>query len=131
MQIIKLAATTVALLVSGSVALAVPIPVTTCGQVVQGTGQLVADLDCSAVADDAVKLAGRLLLGGFTLIGHPAFNVVRCRTGAWRVTGPGTMTGGLDGVRSDRSARVEAAAVVTGNGGDGVRTDKAAKVLDA
>lgn len=116
---------------AATIAFAAPIPVTSCGQVVQGTGQLVADLDCSAVAGDAVQLRGRLLLGGFTLTGHPAHDVVRCETGACRVVGPGTVTGGVDGVRSDRGARVEAGALVTGNGGDGIRTDKTAKVVGA
>ncbi len=110
---------------------ATPIPVTTCGQVVHGTGQLTANLDCAASAGEAVKLTGTLLLNGFVLTGAPGFDVVRCETGACRVVGPGTVTGGSDGIRSDRGARVEAGAVVTGNSGDGVRTDKTAKVAGA
>ena len=110
---------------------ATPITVMTCGQFVQGTGQLVANLDCSASPGEAVKLQGKLLLNGFTLTGHAASDVVSCELGACRVVGPGTVTGGTDGVRSKRGARIEAGAVITANGGDGVRTDKTAKVLDA
>lgn len=108
-----------------------PVPVTTCGQQVQGAGQLTADLDCTGSGDEAVKLNGTLLLNGFTLTGDAGFDVVRCLVGACRVIGPGTVTGGADGVRSDRGARVEGAAVVTGNSGDGVRTDKTAKITNA
>jgi len=119
-------------LASGSAAFAAtPIPVTTCGQLVKGTGQLVGDLDCSASIGEAVHLTGTLLLNGFVLTGAPTSDVVRCETGACRVVGPGTVTGGADGVRSDRGARVEAGAIITGNAGDGVRTDKTAKVTDA
>lgn len=122
----------IAALVSGSAALAAtPISVTSCGQVVKGTGQLVGNLDCSADVGEAVHLTGTLLLNGFALTGAPTSDVVRCETGACRVVGPGTVTGGTDGVRSDRGARVEAGAIVTGNTGDGVRTDKTAKITDA
>ena len=110
---------------------AASVPVTACGQEVQGSGILVADLDCSAEPDEAVKLAGRLFLGGFTLTGNPAHEVVRCKIGRCGITGPGTITGGSDGVRSDRSARIDAGAVITGNAGDGVSTDVSAKVRDA
>lgn len=120
-----------AVLAFGSAASAASIPVTTCGQIVKGTGQLVADLDCSAGVGEAVHLTGTLLLNGFVLTGAPTSDVVRCETGACRVVGPGTVTGGTDGVRSDRGARVEAGAIVTGNAGDGVRTDKTAKITDA
>ena len=121
-----------AVLVTSSTAFAAtPIPVTTCGQVVKGTGQLTADLDCSASLGEAVHLTGTLLLNGFVLTGAPASDVVRCETGACRVVGPGTVTGGSDGVRSDRGARVEAGAIITANLGDGVRTDKTAKIVDA
>lgn len=118
--------------VSGSAAFAAaPIAVTTCGQLVKGTGQLVGDLDCSAGVGEAVHLTGTLLLNGFVLTGAPTSDVVRCETGACRIVGPGTVTGGTDGVRSDRGARVEAGAIVTGNAGDGVRTDKTAKITGA
>ncbi len=108
-----------------------PVPVTTCGQVVTGAGALAGDLDCSGHAGHAVHLTGRLLLGGFTLTGNPAFDVVRCVSGSCAVIGPGTVTGGQDGIRSDRGARVQANAIVTGNAGDGVRADLAVSVLDA
>lgn len=108
-----------------------PAPVTACGQQVQGTGQLVADLDCTGSGDEAVKLDGTLLLNGFTLTGDPSFDVVRCVAGGCRVIGPGTVTGGADGVRSDRGARVEGGATVSGNAGDGVRTEKTAKITGA
>lgn len=43
-------------------------PVTTCGQVVTGSAYLTGDLDCSAVAGDAVIInGGNLDLAGFTL----------------------------------------------------------------
>jgi hypothetical protein len=107
---------------------AAPVVITTCGQVVQGIGILAADLDCSGVADDAVKLRGRLLLSGFTLTGNPAFDVVRCQSGPCRVDGPGTITGGADGVRSDGPATVNGA-TISGNAGDGVRTDRASRLV--
>jgi hypothetical protein len=114
-----------------SLGMAQPVPVTACGQVVTGSGVLVADLDCSGEADEAVKLSGRLALGGFTLTGHPAFDVVRCEVGQCSVAGPGIVTGGLDGVRGDRGVRVEAGAVISGTAGDGVRSDGSAKVRDS
>lgn len=110
---------------------AASVPVTTCGQDVKGVGDLVADLDCSAVPDDAVNLNGRLMLNGFTLTGNPGFDVVSCKAGPCRVTGPGTITGGSDGVRSDKGATIEAGAIITGNTSDGVRTDAAIKILDS
>lgn len=124
-------ATALAVFAAAHPAAAAPVPVTVCGQVVNGTGILVADLDCSATADDTVKLRGRLLLGGFALTGNPAFDVVRCVTGGCVVSGPGTVTGGMDGVRSDRGARVDKGATISGNAGDGVRTDSSARVIDA
>lgn len=117
-------------LVAG-LAVAAPVPVTVCGQVVTGSGVLVAHLDCSAQAGEAVKLSGRLDLAGFTLTGNAAFDVVRCQVGQCTVVGPGTVTGGADGVRSDRGARVEGGAIVTGNTDAGVRSDGSAKVLDS
>jgi hypothetical protein len=117
--------------------------VTTCGQFVRGNSQLVANLDCSAVDDDAVKLQGRLHLQGFTITAHPAHAVVRCLKGACRVDGPGSLSGGAQGIRSDKNARVVEATVsgngvgvralktarldsasVSNNGGDGVDADK-------
>jgi hypothetical protein len=117
--------------VVGTALAAAPVLVTNCAQDVKGVGDLVADLDCSAVADDAVSLNGRLRLNGFTLTGNPGFDVVSCKKGPCRVTGPGTITGGSDGVRSDNGATVEAGAIVTGNASDGVRTDAVAKIIDS
>jgi len=107
-----------------------PVPVTTCGQTVTGTGQLVTNLDCSGTADDAVKLSGKLLLNGFTLTGNPAFDVVRCAVGACRVSGPGTVTGGSAGVRSKSRAKI-LRSTVSGNGGDGVRADGSASIKES
>ncbi len=103
--------------------------VTTCGQFVRGNSQLVADLDCSAVDDDAVKLQGRLHLQGFTITGHPAHAAVRCLKGACRIDGPGSLTGGAQGIRSDKNARVVEASV-SGNG-IGVRALKTARLDSA
>ena len=99
--------------------------VTMCGQSVRGNSKLVADLDCSAVDGDAVTLQGRLHLQGFTIIGNPAHAVVRCFRGACRVDGPGTLTGGAQGIRSDKNARV-VEATISGNG-VGVRALKTAR----
>ena len=104
--------------------------VTSCGQFVRGSGILIGDLDCSATADDAVKLQGRLHLGGFTLIGHPAHDVVRCQKGACRIDGPGTLTGGADGIRSDKVTKV-INVTISNNAGDGVRAEKTARIVSA
>lgn len=122
-----------ALLIAASTLL-VPAPthavdVTSCGQSVRGNAKLTGDLDCSATDDDAVKLQGRLHLEGFTITGNPAHSVVRCLRGACRVDGPGVLTGGAEGIRSDKNARV-VSATITGNAGQGVRALKTAR-LDA
>ncbi len=88
---------------------------------------LAGDLDCSATDADAVKLQGRLHLGGFTIIGHPAHDVVRCLKGACRIDGPGTITGGASGVRSDKNARL-VGVTVSNNGGSGVRAGRTARL---
>src|SRR5262245_58038876 len=64
------------------------IPVTTCGQVVDGTGYLVGDLDCSAWSGPAVTLLkrGKLLLGGFNILADG--DGVAC-SGSCTVRGPG------------------------------------------
>lgn len=124
-------ATAVGWVIAARVYAATPVPVTVCGQAVNGSGVLVGDLDCSGYAGDAVNLTGRLLLAGFTLTGNPAHDVVRCAARSCTVIGPGTVTGGLDGIRSDRGAQVKAGAVVSGNAGDGVRTDLGARVVDS
>jgi hypothetical protein len=102
-------------------------PVTSCGQFVRGSGILVGDLDCSGTAGDAVNLQGRLHLAGFTLTGHSAHDVVRCLKGACRVDGPGTLSGGVHGVHSDKVAKL-IGVTVSNNTGDGVRADKTARV---
>jgi hypothetical protein len=101
--------------------------VTTCGQFFRGSAMLSGDLDCSATDDDAVKLQGRLHLNGFVLTGHPAHDVVRCEKGACRIDGPGTLTGGTDGVRSDKNTRL-VDVTVSGNTGNGVRALKTARL---
>lgn len=70
---------------------AATVPVTTCGQVVAGTGALAADLDCSATTGAAVTLGpgARLQLAGFTLTGNETG--VQCDVGACRIDGPGTI----------------------------------------
>jgi hypothetical protein len=96
--------------------------VTTCGQFVRGSGILSGDLDCSATDDDAVKLQGRLHLAGFTITGHPGRAGVRCLKGACRLDGPGTITGGAEGVRTDKNTRLVEVTVT--NAGTGVRALK-------
>lgn len=118
---------------------ALAVDVTTCGQSVVGTGSLVADLDCSDHAGDAIQLRGRLLLNGFRVTGSPAYDVVRCGTGRCVLTGPGAITGGADGVRADGNVTLKGAGIanqtdsitIAYNAGDGVRTDKSAKVSGA
>lgn len=90
------------LALSATLALAAdPVPVTTCGQVLEGDGILVADLDCSGETTDepAVVLArgGTLDLAGFTITsraypdGSPT-SVVRCDRSC-RIVGPGVILG--------------------------------------
>jgi hypothetical protein len=118
--------------------------ITSCGQFVRGSGILAGDLDCSATADDAVKLQGRLHLAGFTISASPAHDGVRCLKGACRVEGPGAITGGATGVHSEKNARLIGVTIrdnvgagvhavktaridsstVASNGGDGVDADK-------
>ncbi|MCC6766718.1 MAG: hypothetical protein IT293_18825 [Deltaproteobacteria bacterium] len=104
--------------------------ITSCGEFVRGSATLVADLDCSATDDDAVKLQGRLHLAGFTLTGHPAHAVVRCEKGPCRVEGPGTLRGGTEGVRSDKNTRL-IGVTVRDNAGAGVYARKTARLDDA
>lgn len=104
--------------------------ITSCGQSVRGSAILAGDLDCSATDDDAVKLQGRLHLGGFTITGHPAHAVVRCLKGACRIDGPGTLTGGADGIRSDKVTKI-IAVTITGNSGNGVLALKTARMQSA
>ncbi|MCC6848575.1 MAG: right-handed parallel beta-helix repeat-containing protein [Deltaproteobacteria bacterium] len=104
--------------------------ITTCGAFVRGSATLVADLDCSATDDDAVKLQGRLHLAGFTLTGHPAHAVVRCEKGPCRVEGPGSLRGAAEGVRSDKNTRL-IDVIVRDNAGIGVYARKTARLDDA
>jgi len=79
--------------------------VTTCGQVVTGTGELQADLDCSTYEGVAVTVTrGALHLNGFTVTGNAARVgepgdcsvgvVVACDSSNCTIEGPGTVTGG-------------------------------------
>jgi hypothetical protein len=101
--------------------------VVSCGQFFRGSAMLAGNLDCSSTDDDAVKLQGRLHLGGFTLTAHPAHAAVRCLKGACRIDGPGTITGGAQGVRSDKNARLVGVAVGN-NPGEGVRAGRTARL---
>ena len=67
------------------------IPVTSCGQTVDGEGVLTADLDCSATTGPAVFLerGSRLELSGFTLLGNEIG--VQCAVGRCTIEGPGTI----------------------------------------
>jgi hypothetical protein len=124
--------------------------VTGCGQTVRGIGELTGDLDCSGIADEAVRLTGRLHLNGFTITGNPAHDVVEC-SGGCMVEGPGTITGGSegvignghvrivdvtvtlntgDGIHADRNARVTGG-TVTNNAGDGIRSNRGARLYDS
>ena len=101
-------------------------PVSSCGQFIRGSGILVGDLDCSVADEDAVKLQGRLHLAGFSITGHPAHAVVRCLKGACRVEGPGAISGGAEGVRSDKNTRL--IDLTIRNNGTGVRALKTARL---
>jgi hypothetical protein len=124
--------------------------VTTCGQTVHGVAQLNGNLDCSGSADEGIRLSGRLFLNGFTMTGHPAHNVVECASSCV-IVGPGTITGGSDGVRGDRRVKVvdstsrlntgdgihaDGSASVSGttvsdNAGDGIRSNGSARVMSS
>jgi len=67
------------------------VPVTTCGQTVDGQGELTADLDCSATTGPAVivQSGSRLELSGFTLLGNDIG--VQCAIGRCTIEGPGTI----------------------------------------
>jgi hypothetical protein len=70
---------------------AAPVPVTSCGQKVNGAGVLTGDLDCSAAAGPAVILGSnsRLNLAGFTVLGNEVG--VQCAVASCTITGPGTI----------------------------------------
>ena len=101
--------------------------VTACGQSVRGNARLTSNLDCSATDDDAVKLQGRLHLDGFTLTAHSGHAGVRCLKGSCRVDGPGTITGGAQGIRSDKNTKL-IEVTISNNPGDGVRALKKARI---
>jgi hypothetical protein len=100
--------------------------VTTCGQTVRGAGELADNLDCSGVEDEALRLTGRLHLGGFTITGRPSHDVIEC-SGGCMIVGPGTITGGSEGVLGDGHVRVIDVTVML-NTGDGVHADSNARV---
>jgi hypothetical protein len=88
-----------------------PIPVSACGTVVIGRGELVADLDCSAYPGSAVVLVGRsrLLLNGFSISANTSMQgqdvaAIQCvwsspgRVESCKIRGPGTLTGGTIGI---------------------------------
>lgn len=103
--------------------------VETCGQTVRGVAELTGDLDCSAVADESVRLSGRLDLRGFTITGNPAHDVVEC-SGGCMIVGPGTITGGAEGVNGTGHVKVTDA-TITLNTGDGIHADSNARVSGA
>jgi hypothetical protein len=139
-----------AVLVFLSAGSAKAVDVTTCGQVIKGTGDLVSDLDCSSHSGRALQLIGRLRLNGFKITGNSAFPVVFCNIGSCTVLGPGTLTGGTKGVTSDvgvkvvdatvelnsgdgvfsfRSARIQGASVIANNGGNGVHASRTVSIV--
>lgn len=107
---------------------AAAIDVTTCGQVVIGTGDLRADLDCSAHPGlFSIQLIGRLRLNGFSLRGNPTRPVVYCNTGPCSVTGLGTIWGGREGVASDVGVKLKDV-WIDASTGDGVTAQRAVRV---
>ena len=82
---------TVAVACFSTSARATAVPVTSCGQMVEGEGVLTADLDCSATTGPAVFLGpgARLELSGFTLLGNEIG--VQCAVGLCMIEGPGTI----------------------------------------
>src|ERR1051325_2518984 len=109
-----------ALLLSAGRASADPIPVTVCHQrIVNGSGQLTVDLDCSAdpraIGVDVTN--GKLYLNGHSISG--AQIGVACSERC-AIYGPGTITGNITGVdqfssQPDAGAVTVKDAVITGN----------------
>lgn len=89
-------------------AFAGPVEVTTCGQVVEGRGVLVGDLDCSHGTEGAqvVLLTGRLDLNGYTITSPDQRHAVHC-LGNCTVKGPGTLTGAGHGVLGRRTTKIK------------------------
>lgn len=87
----------ITVLLAGSSAAWAVTPVTTCGQIVHGVGELVGDLDCSTgERGSAVSLDGTLRLNGFTITGMHGGIGVGCSFERCRIVGPGTITGPND-----------------------------------
>ncbi len=84
--------------------------VTTCGQIVAGKGELIADLDCTGFPGAAVIVnKGSLNLAGFTLTGGDDDGVF-CDRSCRVFSDPpgGSIVGsGFQGIESDRSVRAE------------------------
>ncbi len=129
---------------------ALAVDVTTCNQFVQGTANLVADLDCSGHPGRAIQIIGSLHLNGFKLTGNSAGPVVYCNIGSCTIVGPGTLTGGSKGVSGDggvkvvdatiefnsgdgvftfRAARIQGSSVISNNGGDGVHASRTVSIV--
>ena len=112
------------LLVAGALAIALGARadatiVSSCGDEFNGNAELGADLDCSGHDGDSITLTkGTLRLGGFTLTGHPDHTVVHC-PGGCKIKGPGTITGGRNGIEGVSPVRVFDV-TLTGNSGVGV-----------
>jgi len=103
------------------------VDVTACGQVVIGTGDLRADLDCSAHPGPwAIQLIGRLRLNGFAVRGNPARPVIYCNVGACSVTGLGTIWGGGIGIASDVGVKLKDV-WIDASTGDGVTAQRAVR----
>lgn len=94
----RTAAAWVVVLLTSAATSGASVPVTTCGQVVSGRGELVGDLDCGLYGGSAaVTVRGRLDLNGFAIIGNPGLNAVSCVVKC-NVSGPGLITGAAAGV---------------------------------
>jgi hypothetical protein len=90
---------TVAILLVSSASLAAVVEVDTCGQLVRGgKGVLVADLDCAGRNLPALTIErGKLDMNGFTISGSSPWPALVC-LGRCKIVGPGTVTGGGNGI---------------------------------
>jgi hypothetical protein len=97
---------------------AASIPVTSCGQIVDGAGHLTADLTCPG-SGHAVRLLqkGKLELGGFTLTATEGIGV-SC-FGKCRINGPGTIIAAAEGV-SGATVQIKGASIAAGRVAGGV-----------
>jgi len=90
-----------------------PVPVTSCGQRVEGAAYLTGDLDCSGASTlhGVVLLAGfrraKLDLRGFEIVGPPVSPgaAIRC-DGNCDILGPGSVSGGVWGIAGAGRVRV-------------------------